>query len=173
MQNQPAEIGIARAETDLSSVDHYSEVLLVTISGSSNQLGVVMRFEVGGGDNDFYFVRAQQVNDKIEISKLVGGVLSDIGDGSSQTPAGGDTIKGQVDGDNLKSFYNDTELDSETDTAVPGGTRCGMFGFDITSNPTVDDFEAADLAAAGQPTMRRWGGIPHMTPGIHNHSRSW
>ncbi len=28
-------------------------------------------------------------------------------------------------------------------------------------------------SAGGHPAMRRWGGIPHMTPGPHSHSRSW
>ena len=32
---------------------------------------------------------------------------------------------------------------------------------------------AAAVAAAGHPTMRRWGGIPHMTPGPVLAGRSW
>ena len=28
-------------------------------------------------------------------------------------------------------------------------------------------------AGGGHPAMRRWGGVPYMTPGPHSHSRSW
>lgn len=47
---------------------------------------------------------------------------------------------------------------------VPAGTGSlvlASFGF------------VAETSAAGQPTMRRWGGIPHMTPGPRKFGRSW
>ncbi len=37
---------------------------------------------------------------------------------------------------------------------------------------TVSETQAA-APPGGQPTMRRWGGVPHMTPGPVAAGRSW
>lgn len=136
---------LARADKDLSSDDHYAQVLMSDISSSNDQIAAATRFENGGGNNDFYFARALQVNDQYLITKYVGGSTTDLAS-TAQTPANGDTVKIQVNGTNLKSFYNGAEFDSVTDTAISGNLRCGLYVFSGGGEkPVVDDFEAADL----------------------------
>jgi hypothetical protein len=112
----------------------------------------VTRFQNGGNNNNCYIHRALQVNDTVDVSKLVNGTLTQLDD-AAQTPAAAGVVKGESDGSTIKTYYDAAEKVSVTDTDITGHTRCGIYGYRVGGGtPTVDDFEAADLAvAAGNP----------------------
>lgn len=71
--DNPAIIQLARAESDLSSDDHYADIVLTSVTSLNDQLGPVTRFQNGGDNNNGYIHRAIQVGDAVTVSKLVNG----------------------------------------------------------------------------------------------------
>ncbi len=146
-QDDPAFVQLARAESDLSSDDHYAQITLTDVSHANDQLGPVTRFENGSGNDSMYIHRVLQTNDTIAVTKLVGGTISDVGTPVAQTPANGGVVRGSADGSTIKTYYGGVEKCSETDTSVTGHLRCGIYGYRFGGTPVVDSFEAADLGA--------------------------
>ena len=65
------------------------------------------------------------------------------------------TFKLSVEGSNYSFFENGSQVGSTfSDPSISGGLRCGLWMNDHIGNDAkgnMDDFEAADLAAAGIP----------------------
>jgi hypothetical protein len=147
---------LARVQADLSSDDHYAQCEIENISSTNDQVGVVTRFETGGNNNNFYVHRAQQVNDMVNLTKSVNGTWTEI-QNVAQTPAANGILRGSADGSTLKVLYDAAEKISETDTAITGNLRCGIFFYDPDGTAVcLDNFVASDLAASlGIPIAMR------------------
>lgn len=162
--------GYARAESDLSSDDHYGQFVLKGLgsSGASNsQIGPACRFATGT-TGECYLVRAAQIDDTYRLVKSTsGGALTDL---ATVSLAAGvdDVIKVQADGSTIKGYVNAVERHSVTDTAITGNTRCGLFVYAPAAegNAWGDSFEAADLAAAGLVYTQLERGLRGMLRGL-------
>lgn len=137
----------ARADSDLSSVDHYAQVTLVVLgSGSFNkQAGPAARFSSSAQTH--YHVRVLQINDNCQLCKVVAGTLSTISGGTVIT-VGAFPVKITCDGSSIRSQYNGVDQETVSDTSITTGTRCGLFGYASASeagDTIVDDFTASDI----------------------------
>jgi hypothetical protein len=151
----PADSGWARsqAQSDLSSDDHYAQV--DTIAVSSNGGGPIVRFD---DDDSGYMAIATASGATLATYKfLAGSNFTAIGTNSAFTFSNPDTVKIQADGSTITRYLNGAEVDSTTDTSLTGQLRCGITINGPLNVHQLDNFEAADLAAAGGAGYRRLG----------------
>lgn len=134
---------LARAESDLSSADHYAQVAVVALPGSA-YYGAVCRF--APATDTGYLTLLTTVSNKLEIWKSIAATITSLSSVAASVTLPS-TIKGSSNGSTLKSYQGGVELASITDTGVSTGTRTGMIYYTINSQG--DDFEAADLGGGG------------------------
>lgn len=148
--------GLNRAETDLSSSDHYTQCQIgVDTAAVDADLTVLSRFDSSALTHYFFHVRFGQ--NKIEFYKRISGTYTQIG--ASQTPistlvaAFYYTVKGTSNGSSLQIDLTGELPFSETDTAITGNTRTGL-RWSVTNGNGIyfDNYQAADLAASAVPT---------------------
>ncbi len=104
----------------------------------------------------FYFTQLSLTADDFKIKKSVTGTATVIGSTIAITASIPDDTKLQVSGSSLKSFLNDVEKDSITDTAVTGNLFCGLYALASGTNKVeFDDWAASDFVApaAGNPSL--------------------
>ena len=138
--------GAARAESDLSSSDMYAQVECSSIA-DFNWCGVAARYS-SSADTTYYY---RWDNDSVSnnLYKRVAGTDTVLTTGTNDYCAGACgtiTIKLEVNGSALSTWYNGAARISTTDTSITSGTRCGLWGFHAA--PNYDNFTCADLAAA-------------------------
>jgi hypothetical protein len=145
---------MGRAETDLSSDDHYAQVDIVTMPS----IGLIVRAttdNVFDGTNSYYsYVAGTSPTNPTRLYKTVNNSTLAIDGGGGVGGASidaGKTLRLQCDGSTLTGYVDGQQSIQITDTAVTGNLRCGLRG--IVSGSQVDNFVAADLvppAAAGK-----------------------
>lgn len=125
---------IARAESDLSSSDLYSQA---DVSGGFPGVGA----RYSSSAKTYYF--AQWISNW-QIRKYVAGAFTSIANSGTSGPP--TTVKLTCNGSSLEVFSNGVSQVSATDTAISGNLRCGIHGF--SGAETWDNFQAADLAGS-------------------------
>lgn len=150
------EVQLARADTDLSSADHYGQLIVTALGGGTSRLGGSARCQTDDGTTDTAYYADLRNNDNLELEKIIAGTDSELAD-TAQTVSLPDTVKVQANGSTIKSFFNGSEVDSVTDTGITGYLRAGLMGRNSVNDNSAegDDFEAADLAAAADPIPDR------------------
>lgn len=135
-------LAFARAESDLSSEDHYAQVDVTTVA--QNRQGVAARFS-DSADTAYMFVERQVVPDFAIFKRVTGTdtLLNDSASGATEPF----TIKGECDGSGLTLYVDDVSEVTITDTDITGNVRAGLHHGGTSVGGTVDNFEAADLAA--------------------------
>lgn len=136
---------LARAEHDLSSADHYSQLQLATPSGALTP-----------GNTDFNGPAARHASaaqtcymtsifttDQY-ITKVVAGTGTNLANAAS-TFGTTITYKIECNGSTIKGYNDGVEVVSVTDSSITGNTRCGISA--SLALTCWDNFECADLAA--------------------------
>jgi hypothetical protein len=141
----------ARAESDLSSVDHYGQLAATAVSGGNRYAQVAARFATAA--DTAYWTRFVQSTSVFRIFKIVTGTQTALGAGTTQTYSAPDTIQMRCNGSTLDAYLNGASVESISDGSITTGTRCGI-GLNSAGTITLDDFEAADLAAGGNRRRR-------------------
>lgn len=140
-----------RADSDLSSDDHYAEITMVTASG-----GPAARFSASA--NTFYLY----LNDGNRLFRVTSGSYSAIADEAGVT-FNGSVMRIQVDGPDIECFDDGVSLITYSDMGgITGNVRTGFYG---DNNSVWDDFSAADLAVGGSgasPVLYRHRRIDHL-----------
>ena len=146
----------ARAESDLSSDDHYTQVAIsCTWSNSFDFAGGAVRFDAAA--NSFYAGgNSNNSNDTFIIFKVVTGTRTAL-----VSPAGTidavATVKIQVDASALELFSETISVATVTDTTFTGQLRAGLYSIDNGGGSTTnnfDNFEASDLTQTFTQTPR-------------------
>lgn len=131
-----------RAESDLSSSDHYSEAV-VTYAGVADDVGVAARFATAA--NTAYLYLNDGGNDR--IYKVIAGAYTSLTALATAAPTAV-TFRLECSGTAIAGKRNGTTRVSTTDSSITTGTRCGIRAYnDGGSASTIDSFVAADLAA--------------------------
>lgn len=143
-----------RAESDLSSSDHYAS--LKFWSGVGTFWGIAARFS--GSASTFYTGFCNVSGSDFRLSKLVGGARTDL----TTTASGGaltqgDILKITVAGSSLVFAINGVTKLSTTDSSIASGTRTGSWAYAVAT-AAFDDFIAADNAAGSTYTLSAAGG---------------
>lgn len=150
-------IRVARAESDLSSSDHYAQEVMYGINDWYAQHGQAVR--LSASENTCYVHQQSRWEGYYSIwCKHVTGtrtVLANGNDGGLPN-ADGDTGKGEVSGGNLTGYRNGSTCETVVDTAISSGTRTGIWQYRWGAgyDPRADNFEAADLLAPGRVPLR-------------------
>lgn len=148
-----------RAESDLSSDDHYAEIDMITEEG-----GPLTRY-AAAADTCYWFF-----SDAGRIFKVVTGTPTELA--SSTSVAGPATMRLITDGSSLEGTVGGTNrVGPITDTAITGNTRCGL-EHDLNGRTTA--FTAADLTAppVGDPPGMRSDLRQRMRPRAFTPSRA-
>lgn len=159
-------INAARVNADLSSSDHYAQVIVTQLGsvGENRQFGATCRFSAAAVT--FYGCRAIRSLDGYQVFKMVSGTLTGLGSIITITIALPQLAKIQADGSTLQAWYAGVQTHNFTDTSIAGNLRAGICGYNDVS-AKGDSWEAADvLVAGGQPTMRRFGRQPMGLRGV-------
>lgn len=159
----------ARADSDLSSDDHYAQALVNATNEAAAHSHYIMCRKDATTTLTLYMAYLQWNADVIRTYKDVSGSFTQLATQALSVTAGTPgTLKTQADGSTIKDFWDGVEKNSVTDTAITGNLRCGIAGFCATANIlSWDDFEAADLAAeAGARMARRFGKSPLLEPAL-------
>ena len=130
-------VEMCRADSDLSSADHYAQVVVVLNSAFG---GPCCRCP-SSSTMTFYVAFA---GSPVYITKLVSGAQTNLTSGSGTTT--NDTLQIRASGSTITARVNGTQVLSVTDTAITGNLRCGLHLFYATAG-NFDAFQAADLAA--------------------------
>lgn len=141
----------ARADSALSSDDHYAETE-ITNSGADSSFGYAIARVPNDDAVTFYSVTRDASNCYGE--KRVAGTPTTLIT-AGHTGATPQVIKVQIDGSTLKVYTDDIERGSTTDSGISGNFYCGIA--DYTSDTRLEYFEAADLAAGGGPIIHELG----------------
>lgn len=136
-----ATVEMARADTALSSDDHYAQVV-VTV-GISRFHGPVCRVPSSIASTGYLVAEFSVV---LYLRKQVAGVFTDI-DSVAHTIINGGVYKVEADGSAIKGYADTVGLLSATDTAITGNLYCGLVAYGAEAGGTMDNFEAADLGA--------------------------
>lgn len=143
---------MARANSDLSGTDHYSQVLVRSQSDFFQNAGAVARKDdtatITYYAGRFFWSNGSQSG---AIHKVVTGTATSLASASQTLNTTSQyTAELEANGSNLSLARDGSAVTSVTDTAISGGLRCGMAGQRHASGGTVsfDNFEAADLAVA-------------------------
>lgn len=148
----------ARADSDLSSADHYVQCVIANGTNATGH-GPACRFSSSANT---YYTTLNFTNLQYLI-KIVSGSQTNL-TSTSHTYANGETLKVEINGSSLNGYANGTQYPSTTDTSITGNTRGGVVSYGI--NGTVDDFQAADLAASGIVYTQLERGLRGMLRGL-------
>lgn len=143
-----------RADSDLSSVDHYVQAGTIRSQDDDMFMGLFARKD-SSATLTFYDVQGRWADEVWRIRKRVSGTFTTLQDNAMTINTATDyLLKFVVNGSTLQSWVDGVQIGTDlTDSAITTGTRCGMTGINI--HPTVpntgriEDFEAADIVAAG------------------------
>lgn len=150
--NTTATFSEARAESDLSSADHYSQIVLASVSATV-AFGIGSRSSVRHHlvDRTYYSTIHETLSGSDRgVHKRINGAFTYLGNGGALL-ASGVTLQCRVSGSSIEAFANGLSwLGPFTDTAISGGTRTGIGHRRTTvTDDYLDAFEAADLVASG------------------------
>ena len=139
----------ARANSDLSSDDHYAQAVAGANDDASHYGGVIFRKD-STATLTFYFTSMAWGEDRSRLYKKVADADTELGFVSRTFSSGTTyTTKGQADGSTIKALIGGVEDVSVTDTAITGNLRCGLGSYVGSGYVTFDSFEAADLTGGG------------------------
>jgi hypothetical protein len=148
----------ARADSALSSSNHYAQAAVTANTTNSNYAAVVLRKDNTATQTKYECEAAWAVN-RWQVSKRVAGSYSVIAFGGTSVPTSG-TLKGSVESANpatLKTYWDGVEKVSTSDSDVDTGTYTGIHSYHSSvASRTVDfdNFEAGDLAGASRIMFR-------------------
>jgi len=143
--------GTGRADSDLSTDNHYSQAdeTIATGSTGSRTTGVIARKDATA-TLTYYESVAIWDTLTLRLRKRVAGTFTTLVSVADATLTLGAfiSLKVEVNGSTIKLFKNGVEQLSTTDTAITGNLRCGVSGLaGTTGNARIDNFQASDLTA--------------------------
>lgn len=151
-------VEFARAESDLSSADHYAQVKVITdrfgIAFPDTFAGPCVRFAAGA--TTCYSAVSLSA---MYLVKHVNGTRTDM-TSAAMTATMNDLLKCDVTGSTITGYQNGVQIAQTTDTAISGNTRCGIQSFaadfrDAGFLLAFDDFEASDGLSASSKLLLR------------------
>ena len=138
-----------RADSDLSTDDHYSQGDVTPSTSVSSAAGTIGRKD-STTTLTFYIaeVSPPENDDLYKLEKSIDGTRTGIGD-AAYDGSDGDTLRLEMSGSSITILNNGViKVGPITDTSITGNLRAGMRL--RGSSEELDNFEAADLAAVAR-----------------------
>lgn len=141
-------VGAARAESDLSSEDHYSQINVTALGNNVSAWAPLTRFAAAA--TTFYSGETYRTENNSYLLKTVANVRTLLAGPQAVTPAAPQAWKLTSNGSSQALSQAGTDRVTVTDTSITGNVRCGIWLFyNGGTSSTIDDFEAADLGGGG------------------------
>jgi len=165
---------VKRADSDLSSSDHYSQAAITTAALTDLGAGCIARKD---STSTMTFYLADIANSvglfTARLFKCVAGTFTSLGT-LVEARSAGDVCRCECNGSSISNKINGTtKIGPITDTAITGGVRTGIRagGFSSVGNTAIfDSFEAADLAASTIKYTQLERGTRGVTRGVYTRS---
>lgn len=144
--------GVIRADSDLSSADHYAQCDWISDDGgTSRRRGPIARKDSAATKTFYCTCKDGGTSGSLILSKSIAGTLTDL-DTDSISFTTPDTFRVTCNGSSIEHFLNGVSRGSVTDTDISGNLRTGITG-QFESSHIFDNFEAADLGggSSGNP----------------------
>lgn len=149
--NQTGNFGLARADSDLSTDDHYAQIVVpVPPSTTTQSIGVAARKD-SSSTLSYYLAVCRST--QWQTYEWDGGSFGQLGSTTSQATATNDVIRIEAEGSTIRRLRNGSEQASLTDGTTSGNYRCGIACIHSLTGPRGDDWEAGDLGAAPAVTI--------------------
>lgn len=149
--NDAAFTTLSRADSDLSGIDHYTELVMLnagSITGTKT-FGAVCRKD-SSATLTMYFAEYRRDTTAGRMFKLIASVFTGLGTDTIAAANDNDIIRCHCNGSTISRYLNGVQQTSATDTAITTGLRGGISLFSTTgTSPRGDTWQAADLAASG------------------------
>lgn len=161
----------ARAESDLSSADHYCQCNVYDIGGGDWGGGALARFNSGAETCYFGYQRVSGSTSFL-LAKVVAGSLTVLSSTGSGFPASGDLQKLVCSGSTITLFNAGVSKLSATDSAITGNLRAGVCsrgGGTGAKYGEVDNFEAGDNVASGTNYTQLERNVRGLNRGVYTH----
>jgi hypothetical protein len=131
--------GIARANSDLSSSDHYAEVTVAHDSNNQDLMAAARKSGYSTGYGGGYY-KAGTAYRFWKFTPTAGNFGSVSSGGSHASRL----VRLVVDGSAQSLYIEGALVATGTDTAISAGTRCGLWAW-AGADGTFEDFSASDL----------------------------
>jgi hypothetical protein len=142
--------GVYRADSDLSSSDHYSQADTIARSALSSQGTAVFTRKDSSSTLTYYFGRLQGTgSDVVRLFKSIANVATQLGSDGAVTVSLPQSIKQTCNGSTISVDYAGVNKISLTDTSITTNTRTGLRIADNSVAASMDNFQASDLSVAG------------------------
>ena len=134
--------GTARAESSLSSADHYTQVEWTVGTTGISGIAPCTRFDPSANTMYFYLVRPDGSS---YLYKYITGSFTQIGTTGAISPSLPDTVRCDVSGTNLTGFFNGVSDRTGSDSSITSNLRTGVYSqVGVTVNVKWDDYIATD-----------------------------
>jgi hypothetical protein len=165
--------------TILSTEDCEVYATIGTAPANNRNMTLLARLhDISGSSVDGYGLRLNKVSgtDTLQIVRVDGGVLTNLGSAISQELAAGNKFGLEIVGDTLTAYVDTgsgwTAVGSTTDATYD---VAGYLGIDIGGSGTLDDFGGGELSGTPDPILvtawrghgRTHGRFPHSRAGRH------
>lgn len=147
----------ARADADVSSVDHEASCDVLALTATLNNIAVVCCRMPSTATVTGYGLRRfhDGTNYAHRLEKVVAGTTTVLAGPTTLARSGTENIKVDASGSTIKGYVDSVQKHSVTDTAITTGTRGGIRIFRASATQAdirLDNFRIADLVAT--PTHR-------------------
>jgi hypothetical protein len=167
-----ADNNASRAESDLSSADHYAESSIIQSAATTRSLGVRCRYAAAA--NTAYEATSNGVSTaSFVLKRIVAGVATTLSTVDRGTTVTTRTTRITVSGSNLDYWEDGVSKTTATDTNITGNLRCGIgkSGTQQTGTQEWDDFVCSDGAAGGILYTQLERGLRGVTRGVYTDRR--
>lgn len=167
-----ADNNASRAESDLSSADHYAESDIIQSAATTRNVGVRCRYSAAV--NTCYEATSNGASTgSFLLKRITAGTpttLSTVDRGTTVTTR---TTRVTVSGSNLDYWEGGVSKTTATDTNITGNLRCGLgkSGTQQTGTQEWDNFVCSDGAAGGILFTQLERGLRGVTRGVYTDRR--
>lgn len=150
--------------------DQWASIKITALAANNCLAGVILRANPPPNPVTFYWVAAGGFtgSNYTVCKKRVAWTETQIYSANTAWVVG-DTLRAEISSNTITILRNGGLVTTVVDAAITGAGRVGIYLWVATAgtlaDAQLDDFNAGSIVSVGQPTMKRWGGIPQMLGG--------
>ena len=161
-----------RAESDLSSADHYSQARIIQSAATDRRVSVFARYDAAA-DTCYGSYSSGVSTTSVALQRITAGTATTLGSAGRGVTILDRVLKLEVSGSGLEAFEDGVSFTTATDTNITGNLRCGIGRTGAANTGTMewDDFVCSDGAAGGILYTQLERGLRGVTRGVYTDRR--
>lgn len=167
-----ADNNASRAESDLSSADHYAEVDVIQSAATSRAMGARCRY-ASGANTAYEATSSGTSTGSFLLKRISAGTPTTLSTADRGSTTLSRTVRVTVSGSNLDCWEGGVSKTTATDTNITGNLRCGIgkSSTQQTGTQEWDNFVCSDGAAGGILYTQLERGLRGVTRGVYTDRR--